>query len=540
MQQTRVNWLPIQFVLPVRLLIAVSILSVIFSTLTLSTTAHAAQTTPYKINFQGRLVDGSGVPMPTGLYNMKLRFMNASSGGSNLWQADRVYTGSGTGDHRVQVTNGVFSIQLGDTAAAVGDPALSPSIFNTQTNATVYLEVELPTPATATCATVSCASFTEGPMTDRQLLATAAYAMNADTVDGIDGASLAQLSTSQSFTGNNTFTGTFLYQPASDSTTAFQIKNNAGAALLVADTTSNLAIKIGGGDVSPGATPALLVLDYKNTSGDPSNGVDGAMYYDSTLGRMRCREGGLWKDCTNGHRSKFEMRDDMMYGANHTFAEATNLIDGGLALRLGENGGSYARQASELNHPGILRFQAGNFFVSGNLAAMTSSLNTSAMNQVLFGTGTWTSNIMLRIPSTHLSDASNTYITYNGFMDGVTTTSIAPANGCYLKYSHGLNSGKWQGVCRSAGNETGSTCDTGVTVAVTNWYNLTVTVNAAATLATFSVYDTNAGTTSTCTANTNIPTAAISFGLGLYRATGSGNKAIDYDYVEYVGEGLSR
>ena len=127
MQQTRVNWLPIQFVLPVRLLIAVSILSVIFSTLTLSTTAHAAQTTPYKINFQGRLVDGSGVPMPTGLYNMKLRFMNASSGGSNLWQADRVYTGSGTGDHRVQVTNGVFSIQLGDTAAAVGDPALKRS-----------------------------------------------------------------------------------------------------------------------------------------------------------------------------------------------------------------------------------------------------------------------------------------------------------------------------------------------------------------------------------------------------------------------------
>lgn len=494
--------------------------------------AHAAQTTPYKMTFQGRLTDKAGNVLPNGLYNIKFRLMSASSGGTNLWQADRVYTGSGTGDHRVQVTNGLFSVQLGDTATGVGDPALSPNLFNTQTNAAVYLEIELPTPATATCATVSCASFTELAMTPRQLLAATPYAMNADMIDGIDGASLAQLTASQSFTGNKTFTGTFLYQSASDSATAFQIKNNGGAALLVADTTSNFALKVGGGDVSPGATPALLVLDYKNTTGDPT-GVDGAMYYNSSLDKFRCREGGIWKDCIPEARSRYEYHTDFII-PNITIASGL-IIDSTLQLGTG-SAAELTRQNGEAGHPGILRFDTGTSALNGIVEMSPNFDGSNALNPVQFGAGAWTYTTQARIGT--LSDATNRFTSYNGFFDNQNQfqTYGNTHNGCYLRYVDNSNSGNWEGVCRNADNETGSTCNTTVPVAINTWYTLRVAVNAAGTQATFVVND-----TASCSVFTNIPTTnRVAFGATLLKSLGTASRIVEYDYLEVQGVGLVR
>jgi len=167
-----------------------------------STPAIAAQSVPYKINFQGRLSDNSGNALTDGLYNVKFRLWTLSAGGSNQWEGDRVF---GASDNRVQVTNGLFNIQFGDTT--LGDPALSPSLFNTGSG-TLYLEVELPTPATATCASNGCASFTEGAMTPRQPLASSPYAFNSDTLDGLDSSAFAQLSAANTLTDTNTFSKT--------------------------------------------------------------------------------------------------------------------------------------------------------------------------------------------------------------------------------------------------------------------------------------------------------------------------------------------
>ena len=106
----------------------------------------ATQTVPYLINFQGRLADSNGNILTDGSYNVKFRLFDAATSGTNVWEGDRV---RGASDHRITVQNGLFNIQFGDTSQ--GDPALSPTLFSSGTQ--LYLEVELPTPATATCAT---------------------------------------------------------------------------------------------------------------------------------------------------------------------------------------------------------------------------------------------------------------------------------------------------------------------------------------------------------------------------------------------------
>lgn len=185
----------------VLLVTAAQLLAAVFSVSIIVNAApvDAAQTVPYKINFQGRLTDNSGNALADGLYNVKFRLWNALTSGSNVWEGDRIITAA---DRRIQLTGGLFNIQFGDTAN--GDPALSPALFSNGTFP-LYLEVELPTPATASCATNACGVFTEGAMTPRQPLASTPYAFNSDTLDGLDSSAFAQLGTAN--TGSLTVTG---------------------------------------------------------------------------------------------------------------------------------------------------------------------------------------------------------------------------------------------------------------------------------------------------------------------------------------------
>ena len=150
--------------------------------------ASALTTVPTKMNFQGRLTDNTGNIKPNGTYNMKLRLYTVNSGGSAVWTEDRLVS-AGNG---VTVTNGLFSIQLGSVTS------LPASLF---ASGALYLEVELPTPATATTSGVP--TWTEGAMTPRNQMATSAYAYNAETLDGKDSADFGQL------VANNTWTGAY-------------------------------------------------------------------------------------------------------------------------------------------------------------------------------------------------------------------------------------------------------------------------------------------------------------------------------------------
>jgi hypothetical protein len=102
-------------------------------------------------------------------------------------------------------------------------------------------------------------------------------------------------------TGSNirtTINGTALVKPTggNDSTTVFQVQNASSANMFDVDS-ANQQILIGpsGGDT----VGTLLVLGNKTNAGDPTE-VDGAMYYNSSMGGFRCGVSGTWQSCIGG------------------------------------------------------------------------------------------------------------------------------------------------------------------------------------------------------------------------------------------------
>ncbi|MDB5183833.1 MAG: hypothetical protein JWO07_514 [Candidatus Saccharibacteria bacterium] len=237
--------------------------------------AHATQTVPYKINFQGRLTDSSGNIKPNGTYSMKFRLFSGLSGGSALWTETRDHASG----QQVTVTNGLFSVQLGDVAT------LSPSLFSSGTYP-MYLEVELPSTATATCTSNGCESWTEGAMSPRSPFGASGYAFNADQVDGIDGSSLARNDTSNTFSSGttNTFNGQLVVNStetvANSQILGFNIQGTTGSYTLQSGGTGGFLysdgtnIHIGltasgssGGSVTPGSdTNDILVVARANAN----------------------------------------------------------------------------------------------------------------------------------------------------------------------------------------------------------------------------------------------------------------------------------
>lgn len=101
-----------------------------------------------------------------------------------------------------------------------------------------------------------------------------------------------------------------------DSTVALAIKNSAGTDFFGVDT-SGAIVRIGSSTADGVGT--LLVLDSKNTAGDPT-GSNGGMYYNSSSNKFRCYEDGKWVDCigTRQVRSFIDTTSDAAVDANTT------------------------------------------------------------------------------------------------------------------------------------------------------------------------------------------------------------------------------
>lgn len=324
-------------------LVPLIILGALVLLLQFTPSVHAVQTVPYLINFQGRLTDSAGNTMPDGLYNIKFRLYDASSAGTLKWEEDRLY---GTPDNRIQVTNSLFSVQLGSVTA------LTPSLFSTPN---LYFEVELPTPATATCATASCASFTEGAMTPRQPLAASPYAMNAENLNGRDASTFAPASGSPNYIQNNSTstpqTGNLNIQAASSGTTG-----TIGAIIRAASggqTTDLLQLQDASG----------AVLSKFDSSGNLVVGTSSSIYANNYYGN----------------------------GANSTLTFAANGTGNVLLQTNGANTGTIVKTATDSANALTIQNASGNLLLRADTTAGAMSINTYAGNLIVNGVANPTS-----------------------------------------------------------------------------------------------------------------------------------------------------
>ncbi len=132
-----------------------------------------------------------------------------------------------------------------------------------------------------------------------------------------------------------------------------------------------------------------------------------------------------------------------------------------------------------------------------------------------------------------LSDAGDTYTLYVGLSD----TSLAQAvYGIYARYTHGTNSGKFEGVCRNNGSGNETATDTTVALVVATWYRVHIVVNAAGTSAAISIIDcATQAVLGTATITTNIPTGRFHMLfpqiLLIRSTTGSNNPQLETDLI---------
>lgn len=125
--------------------------------------ANASLDVPQLLSFQGRLTDASRITVDDGSYNMKFALYTAASGGTCLWAAAGT-CGTPTAVS-VTVTDGVFSVLLGDT----GQNAFDDDLFDTYT--TLYLGITIGS---------------DSEMTPRKHVAASAFAMQAGDSDLLD------------------------------------------------------------------------------------------------------------------------------------------------------------------------------------------------------------------------------------------------------------------------------------------------------------------------------------------------------------------
>ncbi len=112
--------------------------------------------TPSMFNYQGRLTDGAGNPVPDATYSVTFTIYDASVGGAAIWSESRTVT----------TTDGLFSILLG------GITPVSDAVF---ADVTRYLGI---------------AVGADPEISPRAMLVTVPYAFRTSTVDGASGGTI--------------------------------------------------------------------------------------------------------------------------------------------------------------------------------------------------------------------------------------------------------------------------------------------------------------------------------------------------------------
>src|SRR3989338_11645245 len=172
-------------------LLVFSLFTVALTTLLTTSTLHAQTSINTQVTYQGRLTDASGDNVTDGSYNFVFALYDGSSSGARCLWISKGTCGTST-TIALSVSNGIFSLNLGDTSSAGGSQnALTLPFYDT-----MYLGVTVGT---------------DPEMTPRKRLTAAPFAQNADTLDGMNTSQVGSTTSSiiaSTQNGNVVLTGT--------------------------------------------------------------------------------------------------------------------------------------------------------------------------------------------------------------------------------------------------------------------------------------------------------------------------------------------
>jgi hypothetical protein len=233
----------------------------------------------------------------------------------------------------------------------------------------------------------------------------------------------------------------------------------------------------------------------------PQNSVE--LYYDGTAQRWSLAAG--WTlNSESAFVSKYWNEGFTTNGDSHGATSALWPVSGGTATASATGGVTGSRV-------GIVDLATGTG-ASGRAAFYASANSSMAYND---GTGKSYMEFKAEFRSpAALSDATNEYFIHAGFIDSVVADS---ADGAFLKYTHGLNSGQWQFL--TADNTTRTTGNSTVALAVNTWYCLRVVMYPNGT-AEFYIDGVSLGRNTA-----NLPGSARDFSFGIVLRKNAGTTA---------------
>jgi Carbohydrate binding domain len=260
------------------------------------------------------------------------------------------------------------------------------------------------------------------------------------------------------------------------SSNIIEFVNGTGQVFRVANN-GDTFIGIGGGDT----TGSRLVLGNKSNAGDPAAQA-GAMYYNASLGRFRCYEDGMWKNCvgfdSDNNRQYPSFSDDFIagdfnQGALGVFPWMTAQFNTACSTAP-----TTTAQTGTASHPGVVQFDSGATSCTGSNGWRVNTNTDAAPAQILLSGGESFEAVFQVISST------NTTVRL-GFHDATTATDAD--DGAYINISGLTLSGKIANNSISTG--TRATTGTTFTITATTWYRAKVVVNTDLSGAVFTLYN---------------------------------------------------
>ena len=188
------------------------------------------------INYQGKLTNNSDSPVANGTYNLKIRLCADSACSSVLWTEDRVNA------DKVQVTNGLFSILLGEVSTS--------SLSSINFNQNIYLELQVGGTGTPSFET----------LLPRKRFAAVPAAFEAANLGGLSSSAYAKLSTNETVSGAWNFNNLLNITANSISPILTVLQTGVGPGMYVGNGTATTSIRGNATSTFPyGATFATSV-----------------------------------------------------------------------------------------------------------------------------------------------------------------------------------------------------------------------------------------------------------------------------------------